>query len=306
MTSFEKVEYKGWPNCYRLSNSVIELIVTGDVGPRLIRFGFVGEDNEFAEFPQVGETGGSEWKIYGGHRLWHAPEVQPRTYYPDNMPITVKDKGKFVQVIQPVEPTTGIQKEINLTMDAAAARVRVVHRLRNTNLWPVELAPWALTVLAPGGKAIIPQPPRGSHTENLLPANTLTLWAYTDMADPRWTWGTRYIMLRQDPKATVPQKLGAKIPAGWTAYARNGHLFLKTFKYVAGAAYPDYGCSVETFTNTDMLELETLGPLVKIEPRGAVDYTENWFLFKGVPVPANDADVDVSILPKAQEALAGA
>jgi hypothetical protein len=46
----EKTEYKGWPNCYRVSNGEIELIVTGDVGPRIIRFGFVGGQNLFKEF----------------------------------------------------------------------------------------------------------------------------------------------------------------------------------------------------------------------------------------------------------------
>ncbi len=305
MVSFEKVAYKGWPNCYRLSNGTIDLIVTGDVGPRIIRLGFAGEDNEFAEFPEVGQTGGDEWRIYGGHRLWHAPEAQPRTYFPDNSPITVRDRGRFVHVAQPVEPTTGIHKEINLYMDETAARVRLVHRLRNTNLWAVQLAPWALTVMAPGGTAIIPQPPRGSHPQDLLPANTLTLWRYTDMADPRWTWGTKYILLRQDPSARVPQKVGAMVPDGWAAYARQGHLFVKTFKYVPGATYPDLGCSVETFTNADMLELETVGPMVTIEPGETVEHVEHWFLFKDVPTPTNDADVDASVLPKAKEALAG-
>ena len=38
----EKTGYNGWQNCYRVSNGQIELIVTGDVGPRIIRFGFVG------------------------------------------------------------------------------------------------------------------------------------------------------------------------------------------------------------------------------------------------------------------------
>ena len=35
----EKTEYKGWPNCYRVSNGEIELIVTGDVGPRVFGSG---------------------------------------------------------------------------------------------------------------------------------------------------------------------------------------------------------------------------------------------------------------------------
>ena len=89
MQTFEKVNYRGWPNCYRLSNGILELIITADVGPRIIRFGFVGQDNEFAEFEDMmGQTGGDEWKIYGGHRLWHAPEIPGRTYFPDNTPVT--------------------------------------------------------------------------------------------------------------------------------------------------------------------------------------------------------------------------
>ena len=46
----EKTAYKGWKNCYRVSNGEVELIVTGDVGPRIIRFGFVGGQNLFKEF----------------------------------------------------------------------------------------------------------------------------------------------------------------------------------------------------------------------------------------------------------------
>ena len=85
----EKVEYKGWSNCVRLSNDLVDLIATTDVGPRIIRFGFVGGENEFKEYEDMmGQTGGDEWRTYGGHRLWHAPEVQPRTYFPDNAPIS--------------------------------------------------------------------------------------------------------------------------------------------------------------------------------------------------------------------------
>ena len=45
----EKIDYKGWPNSYRVSNGEVELVVTGDVGPRVIRFGFVGGQNLFKE-----------------------------------------------------------------------------------------------------------------------------------------------------------------------------------------------------------------------------------------------------------------
>lgn len=297
----EKVSYKGWPNCYRLSNGMIELIVTADVGPRIIRFGFVGQDNEFQEFEEMlGKTGGDEWRIYGGHRFWHAPEVMPRTYFPDNSPVQVAQHADFVRVVQPPEPTTGIQKEIDLRLSPDHARVKLTHRLRNTNLWAVELAPWALSVMAQGGKAIIPLPPRGSHEVNLLPANTLTLWAYTDMSDQRWTWGSKYVMLHQNPDIETPQKAGLMVPDGWAAYARAGHLFIKRFTFVPGARYPDWGCSVETYTNAEFLEVESLAPLVSLDPGAEVEHVEHWFLFDNVPTPGNDAGVDEFVLPKVQ------
>jgi hypothetical protein len=300
----EKVDYAGWSNCYRLHNDIIELVVTADVGPRIIRFAFIGQDNEFREFHDLlGLTGGDAWRIYGGHRFWHAPEVHPRTYYPDNAPVKVAQHGDFVRVTQPTESTTGIQKQIDLRLAPDAAHVSLTHRLRNNNLWAVELAPWALSVMAQGGKAIIPLPPRGSHQDNLLPANTLTRWAYADMSDPRWTWSRKYVMLQQDPGAKTPQKAGLMVPDGWAAHVRAGHLFIKKFTHVPGARYPDWGCSVETFTDADFLEVETLGPLVSLGPGAEVEHIEHWFLFDGVPTPQTDADVDKHVMPHVRSVL---
>lgn len=286
----EKITYQGWNNCIRLSNGLIELIITADVGPRVIRFGFLGGQNEFDE-DFLGVTGGDKWRNYGGHRLWHAPEHPVRTYAPDNGPIVVEAHDGFVRFIQPTEPSTGIQKEMDIFLPSTGARVRVVHRLRNTNLWGVELAPWALSVMAAGGTAIIPLPLRGSHDGNLLPAGTLTLWPYTDLADPRWTWGTEYLLLRQDPQATTPLKIGMGAHRGWIAYVRNGHLFVTYVTQQPGASYPDLGSVVESFTNARMLEIETLGPLVVVLPGSEIEYVEEWALFDGVPTPTCDADV---------------
>src|SRR5256884_9116409 len=53
----EKIAYKGWRNCYQVSNGEVALVVTSDVGPRIISFGFVGGQNLFKEFSdQLGGT----------------------------------------------------------------------------------------------------------------------------------------------------------------------------------------------------------------------------------------------------------
>lgn len=307
----EKMEYRGWKNCYRLFNDVVDLIVTTDIGPRVIRFGFVDEVNEFKEYGEmVGKTGGDEWRIYGGHRLVHAPEHMVRTYFPDNSPVRLEYDAGTVRLVQPAESTTGIQKEIDIRLSPDEAQVEVLHRLRNTNLWTVELAPWAVSVMASGGKTVIPLPPRASHKENLLPMGALVLWAYTDMADPRWEWGHKYVMLGQDTSMKNPQKAGMSVTDGWVAYTRNGHLFVKEFDYVKGASYPDFGCSVEAYTDAHMLEMETLGPLARLAPGAMVEHVERWFLFRDVPVPKDEAGVDNNVLPlvrliKGQDATGG-
>src|SRR4029077_18781182 len=74
----EKINFKGWPNSYRMSNGEVELVVTGDIGPRIIRYGFLGGQNLFKEYAeQMGKSGEKDWQIRGGHRLWVGPEVPP-------------------------------------------------------------------------------------------------------------------------------------------------------------------------------------------------------------------------------------
>jgi hypothetical protein len=47
-----------------------------------------------------------------------------------------------------------------------------------------------------------------------------------------------------------------------------------------------------------MLELETLSPFAHVEPGGAIEHVEEWSLWRDVPTPRTDDDVDRDILPK--------
>jgi hypothetical protein len=58
-------------------------------------------------------------------------------------------------------------------------------------------------------------------------------------------------------------------------------LFLKRFDPAPGP-HPDLGCNAETFTNHEMLELETLSPLVSIAPGPAATHVERWRVEAGV------------------------
>lgn len=298
------ISYQGWSHNLQLANGTVEVVVTLDVGPRIIRYGFAGGPNVFKEYAeQMGKVGESSWQIRGGHRLWHAPEDLTRTYALDNSPVKSERLGAgTVRVVQPAEAITGIQKELDVTLDPAGTGVTVVHRLRNMGLWEVELAPWALSVMAPGGAAIVPLPPKTPHPQGLLPNQAFILWPYTDLADARWRWGTKYVVLKQD-NAKGPTKIGMALKTGWVSYLREGLLFVKKIDYQEGQGYPDGGSNFETFTNQEMLEIESLGPLARLAPGRAAEHTERWWLFKGIPGETSDAAIDANIRPRVEAAM---
>jgi hypothetical protein len=296
----EKINYQGWPGSYRISNGQVEAVITSDIGPRIMRYGFVGGQNFFKEFPdQLGRSGEPAWVPRGGHRVWIAPEDPVKSYAPENGPVQVEVHGDVLIATQPVEPLTGIEKQITVKMAASGTAVEVIHQLRNAAAESCRLAPWALTMLAQSGTGIHGFPPRGTHPEMLAPTNPLVMWAFTDLSDPRWRLSKKYLALRQDPNNPVPQKLGSFHPQTWGAYLLHGELFVKRYRAEGDpTAYPDYGCSFETFTNADILELETLGPLTNLAPGESVSHTERWSAHRNVHLATwDDAELDRVLLP---------
>ncbi len=294
----EKIPYAGWPNCYRLSNGEVELIVTSDVGPRIIRYGFVGGQNFFVELEEdLGKTGGDNWRLYGGSRLWVGPEDPVYSYGADNDPVQIEIAGSSLTAQAPVEHT-GVQKGIKVELSDEGSAVRVVYTLANRTIWPLRVATWVLTMMAPGGAGITTLPPRGTHPEVLAPTNPLVVFAFTNMADPRWSWLEKYIVLRQDPQNADPEKIGLFNPATRGAYLLNGELFVKKFAASAEEEYPDMGSSYETFTNERFLEIETLGPLRTLQPGESIEHLEEWSLHRPVAVERwDDAELDRVLAP---------
>ncbi|MFL6212098.1 MAG: hypothetical protein ACJ74W_24855 [Pyrinomonadaceae bacterium] len=279
-----KIAYLGLPNCYRLANDTVEVVVTTDVGPRIVRYALHGAENMLGEVPDVVLTTAlGDWRPWGGHRLWAAPEAMPRSYAPDNEPLEYKPDGDHaIHLTAPVEAQVGIQKEMVVTLDAEGSGLTIEQRITNRNLWPVELALWGITILRGGGEVVIPHEPFRTWSQELLPARPLVLWHYTDMSDVRFTFGAKYLRLRTDAERDTPQKIGALCKQGWAAYQWAEQLFVKRFAYEADARYPDYGCNVETYTNADYVELESLSPLSQLAPGATATHTERWQLFANV------------------------
>ena len=267
-----------------IGNGHLAVEFLSEAGPRIVRLMLTRTAlgiNQLAEVPQVKwDTPYGEFFVRGGHRLWHAPETAPRTYMPDNVGLIITDVPGGVELRQPAEAVTGIGKSITIELAPDRAALTVTHRLYNEGMWPIELAPWAITQLPHGGVIVLPQWQRPT-TSELLPNRQLVLWPYTRWSDSRLSLNDDFILLNATPRLP-PCKVGYFNQHGWAGYLCDGVFFIKRFKPQPGLPHVDFGCNAETYCNDKFVELETLGPLSKLEPGQAATHVEEWEFYTGV------------------------
>lgn len=276
MVKVELCNYNGWEDCVRITNDKIEVVAATKIGPRVLRFAFLGEDNVFYEnASQKGTTGSGEWRIYGGHRLWHGPQLGFRPNVPDNEAIsyTILEDGVILTGNQ--EPESGMRKQITVRLPSDQAEAEVLHSITNGSVWPVELTAWALSVMAPGGRAVWPNTKLDT---GFLPNHVLVTWPYTNLEDSRFEIGKNYFSLKQDCSMKEWFKAGSSNVEGWAAYLLDNTAFVKKYEHRVGANYSDMGSSFEIYTDADIIELESLSPLTRLEPGETVLHKETWKL----------------------------
>jgi hypothetical protein len=283
----------GWKQVLVLANNEVELLITLDVGPRIISYRHQSGLNLFKTFDdQLGKSGEPDWQIRGGHRLWIAPETTS-SYFPDNHPVSFSLIGEnHVRLRTPTEAQSGIEKELEIFLDEKTSRVTINHSMTAARPSISDIALWGLTAFKPGGKAVIPMPPKNLHpndlsiTEkksgndaalNLLPNRSISLWAYTDLSDPRFKCHKDRLEINQHAN-TASTKLGFLHQMKTAHYEVDGYRFSKTIDYRQDATYPDGNCNLEIFTDGTMLELESLSPLVALKKDEKIIHTESWSL----------------------------
>ncbi len=285
MVNVKETTYKNYGKCLKLTNGEIEAIVTVDIGPRIVFFGYIDgtnimNDNKDEFTPVSGEVfdkyyyKGAAWNNYGGHRVWFSPEHMPKSYYPDNDPVDYKITENGVILTPPPQTQNGIAFELELVLDKDLI---IHHKATNISDKEQQFAIWALTVSAKGGIEIIPM---NTNDTGLLANRIIAVWPYTDMGDDRLYWGDKYVTLKQTNKNRA-FKLGFDNMSGIGYYVVDDTVFCK--KYAANhpdGRYPDGGVSYETYTCALFTEVETLGELCDVKPGDSILHTEKWSLCK--------------------------
>jgi hypothetical protein len=292
VTVTEIQRFKDYGRCVKVSNGVIEALITVDIGPRIISFGYIGSQNfmnsnrkelgvEPVDKPYADFFGeGRHWENLGGHRIWLSPESYPETYTPDDKPSTYEVTPHGAVFTYAPDTEIGAAKTMEIKMDKDDTNMQVTMRIKNISDKNKEFAVWGVTVCAKDGTLIIPM---NTNDTYLLPNRIVSVWPYTDMSNDCIYWGNKYVTVKQGKHHAdgFKMKLGFDLNCGTTYYVLGDEIFCKRFDTNhPNGKYPDGGCSFETYNCSKMIEIESLSELKTVAPGEENVHTEQWSLCK--------------------------
>jgi hypothetical protein len=210
------------------------------------------------------------YRFHGGHRLWAGPEVPAMTYAPDDHPCLVASDSDHV-VVTALPDKAGLAKVLEVGL--ADGRLIVDHRISNAGTNPVSLAPWGITQLRLGGVALIPTT-TGRGQDPFQADSSLVIWPYNDLTDPRLSWRKRAAIIEATPGPRL--KIGVGPNPGCLGYLIEHQLFIKEIVPAGSGTYPDRGAVGQVFVEDSFCELESVGPIVVLEPGSSVSHRESW------------------------------
>jgi hypothetical protein len=281
--SVQRIDYQGWPGSLLLGNGLVEAVVVPAIG-RIMQLRFVGErDGPFWENPSPPAPNtarvANDWANYGGDKAWPSPQsdwerVSGRGWPPPDafdgrpMEATIESSGA-VTLLSPVDTGYGIRVRRRIELAADRPVMTVTTTYEKIAGQPVEVAVWVITQLK--DPLLVGAPLAGSPDKGVdFVPQSGGQPAGLKVAD-------RILSLTRDPRQN--HKIG--MHSGTLVWVGATELLQIDTVLVAGARYPDDGCSAEIYTNADPLayvELELLGPAALMAAGEKIEHTSNYTL----------------------------
>jgi hypothetical protein len=262
-----QIEFSGSRDCYECRIGDAALVITADFGPRILSLSAGGPNLLFVD--EGRRMGNGQWLLYGGHRLWIAPETRS-TYAPDNGPCRAETDGGHVTVTT-LDETLGLEKSI--TVSERGGNFLVAHAVVNRGDTLVSGAIWALTCVVPHGTAFFPWGTGGDWDLKKIVYWKRWMNHATDLKGPQYVPTDDLFLVRPDGSEG---KVGTSGTGGFIGMTGDGFTFVKRFDRIASAPYCDEDCAVQCYTCADFVELETLSPMVTFFPGRPVVHEEAW------------------------------
>lgn len=314
--------YQGW-QAYRIENGPLALVLVPQIGGRVMSMQWRGHDLSFTQPERRGlledvttvsdvrahkrELG---FPLWGGEKTWLAP--QPR--WVDALPFYDLDSGAYsttveeagghcvaVRMTSPVCRESGMQIIRTITVTAGSTEWSVKHQFLNASKMEAEWGIWDVSMMLRPGRVYLPTYPESPHADGIktfaeegesasLRECVLEMWPGLGVIRCEKSGKFKYGVDAHDQMAGTRSSgwmLGIMdvTGLGLVAYRKQVPLF-------AGQLY-GHGCFAEVY-NSDTypyFEMETHGPLVKLNPGEQFTLEEQHALFDVAKWPENEHDV---------------
>lgn len=268
------LEYKNFGKCVQFEENGMIVMVTIDVGPRIIYFGdkqnnILKEDLE-RKVQVYNDAYKDNWYLYGGHRLWKSPE-NICTYVADNKPVSYRLNEHGGTFISNIDPKFDYILDIGIKKNKVYIENTIVSKSKNIE----SIAAWALTVMDIGGELTVNL---NKKMDDLNPQQNLVIWPYTDIYDERIKISKEKLIVQQK-SGLEPLKLGLFLNTPEAEYSLKGMKFKCKFKEEKSTEkYGDFMSNMEIYTSGDILEIEGLSSMRDLKCGESVTLYEEWSL----------------------------
>lgn len=296
--TIKRVDYKGWKDCYEMSNPLVRLVIVPQIGGRIMEYSTFGENVIWQNQDELGVVKssdiGKKWHNYGGYKAWNSPQskwIFPNLdnfydYASAKVEVIPGDNAGIRVSCTPIKHL-GFQYVREIYLDDDTSHVRIVETMKNIVDREIEWGAWEVTQVNAPCKLAFPM-----NENSRFPLG----WAIQHYEGKDMKQVTRFGNIGVMEYTGVVDKIGTDATDGWLVYMNDKLGYVKRWNVAPSDTYPDGGCNTEIFTGNETIagvyvEMEVLGPVLKLKPGEQTQLIEDWYLTKLDKGPKNASDV---------------
>lgn len=290
-----KITYRGFEDCYELSNNHVRLIVAVSSGGRVLSF----EKNDHNVIYENQNLNGVSYEDFlknnfdpDGGRFDVGPEeitkdLHQLTWMGEWETLNFVDN--MLTIISPVDSVLGLQTIRSFELNPKCSHVTIKQTIINISNTNLAYSYWGRTLVKIGGKLILPKNnnsefPLGWGKYQWNPSAFIT----KDLSDNSFKSKGKYLIF--EPQ--FESKYGTDATNGWMAYHLSPSIFIKKWKVDEIDDFrTEYNLKNIVYTNMKFLEMEPVSPLIELSPGQTFSFVEYWWLFDEKEISSNSKKI---------------
>ncbi len=278
----EKITYRGWKNCYQITNGISKLIIVPESGGRLLAFTYKGKNIIFQDSNQNGKLF-KQWQNQhfdpDGGRLDYGPEKETDKLHKITWMGVWKVKliGKnSLTIYSENDSLLGLYSERKYTLHKSLAQVSILQTATNISNKILTRHFWSRTLVPPGGEVVIKLNSKSGFKQGwaqfLFDPNCID----ENKVDSRIKIENNHITFKSEGNTF---KFGTDAKKGVIDYYYNGLKFQKKYKVSCLNNYTASDNMSAIFYNCpSFLEIEPTSETKILKPGQKMHFTEVWNL----------------------------